>query len=505
MTARRVRWLLAGILCLGALARYLAWIDGPRIHADGYCQYLDPGWAHITGFGIKTWEWHDGLRSWVLPAYHGAWMAILAALGVPSPVIRNALELHWGLVSLAMVWAAWRAGASISRQLRPRVLCSCCGQLTFASSVRRKACGDCPPDGWQAGLLAAFLVATFPLLCMYSTTTLTELSSMIGLTVGLAIYAEMSETPYATRLGHAALLGGVLSLATCLRIVHGPVVLLPTLGLVVHRQWRALGVMILAALVPVAVFGIVDRLTWGQYFGSFIAHVKFNWLDGGAAAAFGSSPMGWYVDRFQFHLPLGLWLLLVPALLGIRANWPFLGSAAILFGTVTAQAHKEERFAAAVWPLLLIAAAGAAGRWLIWDEQPSVTRNMAKRWLGRIWHGFLAILIIAGAAIITLDGFAHREYVDQSLPRGRYRAQTWVGKQPDVTGLLVDELRHTDGYLGFGRTLPLVEYEPALLANSIFSHVMLKKGHSGERAALAAGFSPVFQQADFVVLKRPHP
>ena len=339
ITARRVRYLLGFILCLGAVARYWAWADGPRIHADGYCQYLDAGWAHISGFGIRTWEWRDGLRSWVLPAYHGAWMALLAALGVPGPVIRSALELHWGVVSLAMVWAAWRAGASVSRQLRPRVPCSGCGQLTFADSVKRKSCGTSPPDGWQAGLLAAFLVATFPLLCMYSTTTLSELSSMIGLTIGLALYAELAETPQSARLGHAVLLGGVLSLATCLRIVHGPVVLLPTLGLVVNRQWRALGAMILAALVPVALFGIVDRITWGTYFGSFIAHVKFNLIDGGAAADFGSSPMGWYLDRFHFHLPIGLWLLLAVALLGIRANWPFLGSEAILFGIVSAQAH----------------------------------------------------------------------------------------------------------------------------------------------------------------------
>jgi hypothetical protein len=430
-------------------------------------------------------------------------MAILTVVGVPGPIIRSALELHWGVLSLAMVWAAWRAGASISRQLRPRVSRAYCGQLAFSEPVRRQAWGDCPPDGWQAGLLAAFLVATFPLLCMYSTTTLSELSSMIGLTIGLALYTELSETPQSARFGNTALLGGIMSLAACLRIVHGPVVLLPMLGLVVHRQWRALGMMIPGSLVPVALFGIVDRITWGAYFGSFVAHVKFNLLDGGAAAAFGSSPMGWYLDRFQFHLPFGLWLLLVPALLGIRANWPFLGSAATLFGIVSAQAHKEERFAAAVWPLLLIAAAGVAGRWLVSGERDWAAAKTPGQRRGRICHCVLVVLVIAGAVGVTVDGFEHREGVDQSLARGRYIAQTWVGKQPEVTGLLIDEMRHTDGYLGFGRTLPLLQYDPSLLANTIFSHVLIEKGSQGERDSLTAGFLPVFRYAGFVVLKRP--
>jgi hypothetical protein len=114
-------------------------------------------------------------------------------------------------------------------------------------------------------------------------------------------------------------------------------------------------------------------------------------------------------------------------------------------------------------------------------------------------------LVIAGAAAVTLDGFEHRENVDQSLPRARYIAQSWMGKQTDVTGVLVDELRHTDGYLGFGRTLPLVQYEPLLLANTLFSHVMIEKGSSAEHDALAAGFRLAFQRDDFVVLKRPHP
>jgi hypothetical protein len=358
--------------------------------------------------------------------------------------------------------------------------------------------GEAPPAGWQGGLVAAFLMATFPLLAVYSVAPLTELPSMIALVVALALVAEQTELDRSEGKGRAVIIGLLLSLAVCLRIVNGALVLLPVIWLAARRRWRDLALAAAAGLAPVALFGIVDRLTWGRFFGSFIAYVKFNIIDG-RATHYGSEPAAWYLTDIGGRLPIGLAILVLSALWGLRATWPFLVSAAGLLGYVSTQAHKEERFVLLFWPLLLIAAGTVLGHWLFSRESPGAAPQ------GR-WRPGLArakqLAIVAGLLIVVVDGSRHLQHFDYDISHARLDGQAWVARQKTATGLLLDWHFYSGGYLWFGRDLPQVKYEPALLSNRLFSHVLAAKGSPTEAEARRAGFVPKFDRQDILVLER---
>jgi len=500
MSANRVRVALAAIFAVGALARVLAARFGPALYPDACFQYLEPAWLHLTGLGVKTWEWNDGLRSWVLPGFHGAWLALGMRLGLSGSTLGEMIRLGWGVISLLLVWAAWRAGASCARQLRPRTPCCSCGRLRFAHPASMRFIGEAPPDGWQGGLAAAALVAVFPLIAIYSVEPLSELPSMIALVVAFALTAELCELPARQGAGHAALIGALLSLAVCLRVVNAILVLVPLLWLGSRKRWWDLGLVASAAVLPVLLFGLVDRLTWGDYFHSFIAHLRFNLVEG-RAAEFGKAPMTWYLTTLSGRLPWGLALVALPALWGLRATWPFVLSAVGFVACISTLAHKEERFAILFWPLLLIAAGAAIGHFMLSgaprDKVP------APRGAGRLaLLRTRQVVVVLGFLVVTLDSGRRLHGIDYTIQHARLDGQAWVARQPKATGLLIDWHYGSGGYLWLGRSFPQMEYQVALLANPIFSHVMAEKGSNVEAAALREGFAPKFDRGGILVLER---
>lgn len=477
--------LLALLVALAAAARVVAcFVDGPA-HPDEYFQYLEPAWWHLTGAGVETWEWSDGIRSWVLPTYHGAWLSALMSLGVPHgrPLVWF-LKVHWALVNTALVIVAFRGAAAGARSI-----------------VRaREGDGAAGYTGAEAGLLGALLVGAFPLLVTYGSHTLSEMPSMLCLVAGLVLVVELQERPAAevnSALGRkAALAGALLSLGACLRIANAPMVLLPPLWLLFTRRYRAFGHLVLGALGPALVFALVDLITWGSLASSFVGYVKFNLIEG-KASDFGTEPALFYFTQLGVRLPYTLLLVVVIPCLALRATWPFVASAAIALGYLSTQAHKEERFTLLVWPLLLTPCAAVVGAWL------ARLRREGKLSLGRrsITPRMFAGLLTLGVLGLLVDGGLHaggREWPVQA----RLDAQAWAGRQSDLTGLLLDFPIDGGGALWFGSLMPQVQYGRGLLKNPLFSHVVAESGSKRERESLRAGFTRVYRTEDFVVLKR---
>jgi len=150
MKRRTVYLILGAIFVVGSILRAIAVGIEPPHHPDEYFQYLEPAWLRLTGSGVETWEWRDGVRSWFLPGYHGAWMAILMRLGVRNGRTSiTILHAHWALVSLVLVWAGWRGGALLARWHERK-------------AVPIPVDESSPPAGWQGGLVGAGLSASFP-------------------------------------------------------------------------------------------------------------------------------------------------------------------------------------------------------------------------------------------------------------------------------------------------------------------------------------------------------
>ncbi len=485
---RPVRLALVLLVVLGIALRLVACALDPPLHPDEYFQYLEPAWWHLTGVGQSSWEWRDGIRSWVLPFYNGGWMALLLRLGMPpGAAIGWFLKAHWAVINALVVPLAFRGGAHISRRLTPIPASPSAG----------------PSSGWQGGLLAAALCATYPVLVTYAGHTISELPSTLCLVASLVLTAELLEQEGSPALrGKAALVGCLLSLGACLRIASGPLALMPALWLLVRGKFRLLAIVIGAALVPALVFGLVDKLTWGSFASSFVEYTKTNFIEG-KADEFGVESDDWYLRKLQRRAGFALPLLLVPALLGVRATWPYLLSALGLVAYLSAQPHKEERFVFAFWPFLLIAAAGALGGLLAkWHmggaptEPANATRRLrlprgasmlaAALWVGSILYG--------GSR--RLRGSA--EWVDQ---QDRLRALAWAGKQEGVTGLLAD-IPFTGGAFWFGAPAPQLPYVPELLSNPIVTHALVQVDSEMERVVSDSSFQVIRRIGGYVVLRR---
>jgi hypothetical protein len=481
MKRRTVYLILGAIFVVGSILRAIAVGIEPPHHPDEYFQYLEPAWLRLTGSGVETWEWRDGVRSWFLPGYHGAWMAILMRLGVRNGrTIITILHAHWALVSLVLVWAGWRGGALLARWHERK-------------AVPIPVDESSPPAGWQGGLVGAGLCASFPLLVRFSVHTFSELASILCLVCALVLAGELAERGEVRR-GKLVGLGLLLGLGVSLRIQHATVLLFAALWLLWMRRFRILLWTCLVALLPVMLLGLLDRLTWGEFFVSYIRYVKFNLIEGGAAG-FGTSPSTWYWEQFLHRLPIGLFVLGGLCLFGLRANWPFVGAAVGLALLLSTQGHKEERFVMLFWPLVLIAAAGTVGSWL----------RAAQRWWTwsrrSIWAGAAAAVLL-----VTIDGAVHcggNDYV--GLSAGRWEAHAWVSRQPDITGLLYDHPFNVPGYMGFSHSFPQVEARPPLLANPVFSHILVPSDSGIIDQAKRVGFEQVYSAGDFVVLRRSWP
>ena len=499
MSRRGVNIALGSIVLVGLVLRILALRFEPAHHPDEYFQYLEPAWGRLAGASIETWEWRSGIRSWVLPGYHGAWMAILMRLGVhEGSTLGKILQAHWALLSMSLVWAGWRGGVLLARRLVP-------GRDAAATAATLgESSGDgTAPAGWQGGLVGAFLCAAFPLQVRFSIHTLSEQASILCMVCALVLTAGLVRTVGREGRKQAAWMGLLLGLGICLRIQHAPVPLMVVLWLLVSRRFMLALVACAASLLPILLFGVVDRLTWGGFFASFIAYVKFNLVEGGAAN-FGTLPWKWYWMEFFHRLPIGLPILGCLCVLGVRRNWPFVASALGLAFLLSTQAHKEERFVMLFWPLVLIAAAAGAGAWLMppADSDAVLVEGLPVR-LHRLRTWLVRSLILAALGIVLVDGARHcrgNDFTD--LDTARYEAQIWAGKQADITGLIVDLSLYTGGYMWFSRSFPQLQFQTKWLGNPLFSHVLVLRNSGAKREAERAGFTVVFSKDEMVVLRR---
>jgi hypothetical protein len=316
-----VRLMLAAIF-VGALALRLATIPGAGIyHPDELFQYLEQAHRIAFGQGIVPWEFRSGMRSWLLPALLSGPMAVG---GIISPGTSLYLVLPRGcavLVSMSLVWCAWRLGRRISA---------------------------------TGGLVAAAIAAGWAEFVYFAPHILSETTSLALLLSAAILLTEQRRTP---RL--LALSGFLLAFAVLLRLQHLPAAIALVL-LTNGRRPRDLAPLVAGATVALAIGAAVDALAGQMPFGWAIESVRQNIvLD--RAAHYGSA------DRWAYARAIGRsfgWftpVVLVLAAVGARREpIPFL-LALLTLAVHMLIAHKEYRFilmTSAV--LLLLAAVGTA-------------------------------------------------------------------------------------------------------------------------------------------------
>ncbi len=293
-------------------------LGSPNIfYPDEIFQTLEPAHRLAFGYGVISWEWRLGIRSWILPTFLAGVMRATTWLGSASSGYLLGTTIVLTLISLLTV--------------------------CFGYAWAKRAGGS------TAAIIAAVACSFFFGLVYFAPKAMNEVIAAHIMLPGLYLGV------YGDKLGETKrmfLAGFLCALAACLRIQLLPALLFAMVYFC-YPRWRARIPMVAAgAAVPVLLFGAIDWITWSYPWQSFLLYFKAN-TEHNVGREFWSQPWYWYA--------LVLLVLLGPAALllfhGSRRS-PFLAIfCAIVVVSHSFIPHKEIRF---IYPILAPAVTLAA-------------------------------------------------------------------------------------------------------------------------------------------------
>lgn len=413
---------------------WLSWYDHSVFWPDEIHQSLEQAHRAVFGYGLLSWEFRDGARSWFFPGAIAALWQVASALGVDS--------------SLTFVMLA-------------RLLMVACSVAAIGFAAKLAA----DTQGTRAGLASAVILATFPPAVVFSYRGMSETASAPLIAVGAWLLSRRSE--------RSALYAGLFMALACLcRYQNGLFVLVFVATLLLQRRWRE-GLAFCGAGAGVAlVGGLLDWATWGRPFHSFITYIDFNLLRDGAST-FGVEPFSFYASVLWSSTGPLIVPLAVCFLVG-AAREPVLGGAVLAF--VLAHCvlpHKEFRFLVPCLPLFATVAGIGVDAIARRAPKPRLT----------------AALSAAALSAAFAFGLVHLEYGDLGQYKGTERSSRSVWKsEEEPTLLLADAGTKTDlcgvtvlgaraaftgGYTYLHRDVPLI-YESRLCSTAPANYIITR-------------------------------
>jgi len=367
---------------------------------------LEPAHRLAYGYGVIVWEWRDGIRNWVYPAFLAGVMRATAWMGPGSRGYVTGVVVVLSLLSLSSVW--------------------------FAYAWAKKS------SGTAAGLIAAGACATWYQLVYFSPKAFSEVFATDFLLPGLYLGMYGDELPEKRRL---LLAGLCLGIAACVRMQYVPAVAFAVLYFC-HKKWAARApALFLGLLVPVITFGVVDAFTWSYPFHSYLRYFPVA-VFSGRNSLYGTEP--WYI--FFFALWRTMWPLILLAAAAVRRNALLVWVAAIIVVSHSAITHKEFRFIYPALPLIVILAAMGF---------VEIAAFLGKR-LSLLHSPRLVTATGLICCVLISAGFARGMHWDRSS--GGLIAFDKLSQDPTVcgVGLLAIPWSLTGGYTHLHRDVPII-------------------------------------------------
>lgn len=393
-------WLSAALLLAWAVRVALSFRSG-IVHPDEIFQMEEPAHRLAFGYGIVSWEWRAGIRSWIFPYLFSLLMRAFPS-SAGSAAYLLAIKLLLSSASLGVV-------------------------LTGYYWARRVA-GEC------AALVAAFAAAIWYQLAIYATHPLSEVLATNFLLPGL--YLQCFNDRRQSRLIVGTLLS---SIAACARVQLLPIVLFATLLFCNDWRPRTLAYLAMALLAPLCLSGLVDWLTWGHPFQTIWKYVLVNMT---VSKRYGIEPWWWYLR----DLALRLNILLLAAVLAVRRLPKMALIVAATVALFSFIPHKEERFLYPVWPLIIIMA--SVGLYSLLQSQRSHE-------ILRLRPGLVPAAAAVIVAVISLASALRFHF--WSGTADTIRLFDLLSRDPSVCGVeLVDvPWVNTGGYTHLHRDIPI--------------------------------------------------
>jgi hypothetical protein len=414
---------IAAVCAVALAARIAAAVSLPNVAwPDEIFQTLEQAHRLVFGYGVIPWEFREGARSWLLP---GALAGIMATAG-------------------------WAGGLAHVRAAQVVLAALALTPVAVAFSWARKR-------GLGAAVAASAACAAWYELVLFAPKALGEVVAAHVLVAGVWLASE-------ARLGRALVwAGAALTLAVAVRIHLAPAALVVAVAAARRDpgRWKALA---LGAAPVAAAAGLLDLLTWGAPFHSYLTAVRVNLLEG-KSRMYGVAPWHAYAGMLW-----GAWSWSLPAVAALalagarRAPGAALGALAILVAH-SLVAHKEYRFIYPAVVLCIVLAAVGTAEAVAW---------IASRARARAWQ------VAAAAALLWVGTSAALAARSPEWARGRpgleATAQAGAG---DLCGLalLGQHWASTGGYTYLHRNVPMYQLDDA---------EALAAARSGFDAALAS-------------------
>jgi GPI mannosyltransferase 3 len=261
-----------------------------------------------------------------------------------------------------------------------------------------------------------------------------------------------------------------------------------------------------AALLVVALAGLVDLVTWSAPFHSFWTYFRFNVLEG-KSAKYGVLPWDAYLTTFGRHWGWGALAVLGLAAAGARRRPAVAACAAVTLVAHSAIGHKEYRF---VYPVVLFTVVLAS---LGLVELARTAAERLRVATGPIaWSAAAAWLALSGwtAARFQSDGAFGFTRPGESMwtqGRGGIEAMARLAEDPTVCGVALAGIHWawTGGYTYLHRAVPLyIAEDPRHLARlaPAVNAVLVRPPEDVPRLA---GFVRDACWTDLCIARRPGP
>lgn len=433
-------WLALALGLATALRIWPTLYDHSIFWPDEIHQSLEQAHRAAFGYGLVSWEFRDGARSWLFPGVIAGIWNLASAIGVESSLALVLIaRLTMVAASMVAIWFAARL-----------------------ATVR---------GGMRAALATVVILATFPPSVVYAHRAMSETASAPFIAMAAWLLWQRNERS-------AAYAGAAIAIGSLLRYQNGLFAIVFAIVLLPQRRYREALAFCSMGLAVALFGGVLDGITWGHLFHSLTTYVEFNLMTGGASS-FGVEPFWFYATTLWSSVGPLLIPLVVLFCVGAWVEPILAGSVAIYVLAHSVLPHKELRFLVPSFPLFAAVAAIGLDRAL---RRLPTTR-----------------LIPAGAALATsaLSCFwlTRLDYQDMGQYAGTKRAASSIwgneqepslllaeaGQRADLCGIAVLRARaaFTGGYTYLHRDVPLM-YQSELCDVGAVNYVIRSTQSGGE-------------------------
>ncbi|GBR12054.1 glycosyltransferase family protein [Acetobacter oeni] len=388
-------------LALSARVLVAILLPGP-VRPDEIYQYFEPAFRLLTGHGVITWEWREGIRSWLMPGEIAGLLRIANFLGMGFSI--TFVHVVLAVFSLPLVALFVLAGW---RQAGYR------GAWLFGIS------GALWPDIVNAG---------FRPLGEYAGGNMLAAGTIAGM---IALDRRRNGEPYRAGTALFLLCGLSMGSAVALRFQFAPAVLFGGLFLFWQGGWRTLVPVTIGLIPPLAILGIVDAMTLNYPFQSVFHNYYVN-VTQGVADKFGRKNILYFPFRYMAWWGAAGIAMVLFCIKGAKdAVFP-LTMALVIIGYHSCIPHKEMSFIYPALPLLVLTATAGLARFVA-----------GQGWTGKPFVRIVALQI--SCCVLTFCSTYLPMLKDRSAP---IRIQKLAFRQTGFCGLA--QLEPSDFLLQFG-------------------------------------------------------